>query len=244
LHQRSFFVNPGDVKEDEVVFRIKEAHHLASVVRAKKGDVVLAVDGAGTCYDVELTKVSTKETKGRIIKITRGFGEPLTEVTLAAGIVKGSRYEWLIEKATEIGVNKIIPFTSAASVVTGSSSKLARWRRVSLAATKQCLRSVVPEISDVVPLTRVFTGGAGCIRLIATNQKGCVGIDEVKNRVKETKQKVIVVVGPEGGFTKEEVEEAIDQGFIPVTLGKRRLRSETAAVAILSLVFNIFGDMA
>ncbi|MCD6116986.1 16S rRNA (uracil(1498)-N(3))-methyltransferase [bacterium] len=243
MHQRSFYVHPDDVGHDEVVFRTKEAHHIASVIRAKKGDRVLAVDGVGTCYSVELLSISPKQVKGRVLQITRGFGEPVTEVTLAAGIVKGSRYEWLIEKATEMGVKKIIPFTSETSVVTGSSIKLARWKRVSFAAMKQCLRSAAPEITDVVPLTRVLKGGAGSVRIIASNSKKSIGIDQLKNKITKTKQKVSVVVGPEGGFSDEEIHEAIEQGFTPVTLGTRRLRSETASIVMLSLVFNVFGDM-
>lgn len=243
MHKRSFYVSPDNTDGKSVLLKGKEAHHLASVVRSKPGDVIFAVDGCGTCYSVELTEINTKSVKGRVLKVLRGFGEPVTEVTLAAGIVKGSRFDWIVEKATELGVKRIIPFISENSVVSGSNNKLTRWRRIAMSAMKQSLRSAVPEVTEVVPLTRVLTGRTGSVRIIAVNSPVSVDFNQLRARQTSARQKVIVVVGPEGGFTQQEVDEAVDQSFIPVTLGQRRLRTETAAVTVLSIIFNMFGEM-
>ena len=153
------------------------------------------------------------------------------------------RFDWIVEKATELGVKRIIPFTSENSVVSGSNNKLTRWRRIAMSAMKQSLRSAVPEVTEVVPLTRVLTGRTGSVRIIAVNSPVSVDFNQLRARQTSARQKVIVVVGPEGGFTQQEVDEAVDQSFIPVTLGQRRLRTETAAVTVLSIIFNMFGEM-
>lgn len=240
MHQRYFYIDPRDISGTEAVFRAKESRHMVSVLRMKQGDCVRAVDGAGTCYTVILNSVSPSQVRGTITQKSRGDGEPLTDICLAAGIVKGGRFEWLIEKATEMGVKKIIPFFGENSVVYGGANKVARWKRIALSATKQCLRTVVPEITGITPLHKVLMGGAGSVRIIAAQTDRSTAVRSLSHTVTGRKQSVLLVVGPEGGFTDAEVAEACEQGFSPVSLGTRRLRSETAAVALIALCLDLF----
>ena len=162
MHWQSFYVKPDMVFGNELIFSEDEAHHLSRVIRKKKGDVVWAVDGEGTAYEVEILYIEKNQVRARILRTRRRIGEPVAEVTLAQGILKGEKFDWLVEKAVEIGVRKIIPLISEYSIAVAGPQKIARWKRIALSAMKQSGRSILPEISLAQPLKRVLAMGSDC----------------------------------------------------------------------------------
>ncbi len=244
MHWESFYVNPQDVQGDELVLSEEETNHLTRVIRKKKEDLVWVVDGEGTAYQVTILQIVRNRAYGKIIGTRRRTGESVAEVTLAQGILKGERFDWLVEKVTEIGVRRIIPFTSENSVTVAGPPKVARWKRIALASMKQAGRSILPEITSQKTFNQIMGLGSGChYRFIAHPSPESLSIDSIEKRDQVRTWKVLLVVGSEGGFTKEEMKQALDHGFRPVTLGPRRLRAETAGIVFSSLVLSKLGEL-
>jgi len=244
MHWQSFYVKPDMVRGNELIFLEDEAHHLSKVMRKKKGDLVWAVDGEGTAYEVEILYIEKNQVRARILRTRRRIGEPVAEVTLAQGILKGEKFDWLVEKAVEIGVRRIIPLISEYSIAVAGPQKIARWKRIALSAMKQSGRSILPEISLAQPLKRVLAMGSDCrYRLIAHSGPGSTQLKISRENRPILSSKSFLIIGPEGGFTQEEIEQAVEQGFTPVTLGPRRLRAETAGIVLTALLLSQLGEM-
>ena len=243
MHWESYYVFPEDVQENRVTFRDEEVRHLSRVQRHKRGDVVWAVNGLGVGYEVRLVHVGRTEAYGDIIATRRRIGEPVTDLTLVQGILKGDRFDWLVEKATEIGVRRIIPLESEYAVVHGSK-RTDRWKRIAMSAMKQCGRSVLPEITEPKTWKQVLGLGANCQhRFIAEAHSESIPLKISEPKGAVVTPHVILLVGPEGGFSDTEFEQAIDHAFTPVHLGTRRLRAETAGLVLTSLVLHHLGEM-
>jgi len=243
MHSQSFYVDPKDVAGDEIRFSGEESHHLCRVLRKKNGDEVQAVDGMGTCYQVRLNHVSAVETRGIVTGVRRRIGEPVAEITLAQGVMKGDRFDWLVEKATEIGVRRIIPMISGTSVVTAGARKITRWKRVAMAAMKQSGRCILPEITDAKPLKQVVPLGIDCPFRFVAHPGAARPLTIPETDKPLLTPRVFLMAGPEGGFEPDELEMIRQQGFIPVTLGPRRLRSETAGIVLLTLALSHLNEL-
>lgn len=244
MHWESFYVNPKDVQGNELLFKEEEVHHLSRTLRKKKGDLVWAVDGEGTAYEVKILYIAKNEARGKIVKTRRRIGEPVAEVSLAQGILKGEKFDWLVEKATEIGVRRIIPLVCETSVTVAGPQKLARWKRVALAAMKQSGRSVLPEITPAKELKQVLSLGANChYRLVAHTGPESIPFNISRDSRPLVTPKALLIVGPEGGFTEEEIDQAKENGFQPITLGPRRLRGETSGIVLLTLLLSKLGEL-
>jgi 16S rRNA (uracil1498-N3)-methyltransferase len=244
MHPEHFYVLPGNVSRGEVVFDKEEIHHITRVKRKKKGDVVWAVDGEGGAYEVKLTAVSSREARGKILHTRRRLGEPVAEVTLAQGVLKGERFDWLVEKTTEIGIRRIIPMLTETSETLAGPQKLARWKRIAVAALKQSGRSILPEITPAREFHQVMAMGASCqYRLMAACHRTGTSFRLSADSSALTTSRVLLVVGPEGGFTREEMDLAEENGFQLVHLGPRRLRAETAGVVFSTLILANLGEL-
>jgi 16S rRNA (uracil1498-N3)-methyltransferase len=236
-----YYVSPRNVRGDHVIFTDDEVHHLSHVKRHKKGDQVWAVDGEGGAYEIELTDISVTRALGKIKQTRRRVGESLSELTLAQAMIKGDRFDWVIEKCVEIGVHRIIPLITENTIVKGGSGKQTRWTRIALGAMKQSGRSVLTEICEPREFKKALSMGTECgTRLIAH-----AGPDSQPIRIghPDKRSKGIALVGPEGGFTEEEIGLAADHGFIQVSLGPRRLRAETAGIVISTIILSAWGEL-
>jgi len=239
MHWDSYYVDPAQVSGEELRIRGDELHHLGRVKRKQPGDRVRVVDGKGTAYEAEIVEITGREARCRILGTRRRIGEPLAQVTLAQGVLKGERFDWLVEKAVEIGVHRIIPVLSENTVTRPGTQKTARWRRIALSAMKQSGRCVLPEVTEPMPLPKVAALGVDCaFRLIADAGEGSVPVGTGNGSGKGGSPKALLLVGPEGGFTDAELSLARENGFLPVTLGPRRLRAETAGLVLTSLVLG------
>ncbi|MEX1039097.1 MAG: 16S rRNA (uracil(1498)-N(3))-methyltransferase [Pirellulaceae bacterium] len=215
-----------------VTFDDNEANHLAKVMRAKVGDQVTAFDGKGLEYQVELTEVSKRSVRGQVVSAEAIDREPARRLTLGVALPKGERQRWLVEKCVELGVTRLVPLVTAHGVAQPVENALARLRKYVIEATKQCGRNRLMEIGQ--PQTcAVMTGEApesGARWLLhptADNQLSEVSLDW---------QDLTALIGPEGGFSEDEVNQARERHWQIVDLGPRILRVETAAVAIAARV--------
>jgi len=242
-HYESYYVDPDNIQNEHLIITDKEVHHLIRVKRRKIGDIIWTVDGRGGAYETELIHISKSRAEGRILRSRRRMGEPIAEMTLAQAIIKGDRFDWMIEKCVEIGIQRIIPMISEKTIVKAGSGKIHRWKRVALGAMKQCGRSVLPDISEPRSFKQVCALGADCqVRLIAHPgpESQPIHLSKPENhRI----PKAICMVGPEGGFSSPEVDLAVDNGYTPVTLGNRRLRAETAGILLSAIVFSQWGEL-
>jgi 16S rRNA (uracil1498-N3)-methyltransferase len=234
-HWEGFYVPPGRIVGDEVFFPPEEVRHLVFVLRKRKGDIVWAVDGKGGAHEVELVLLTRKEAKGRILRSECNVGESRVAVTLAAGVLKGERFDWLVEKAVELGVRSIVPFLSEGTTVKPNAPRVRRWNNIALAAMKQCGRSMLPVVDEIRSLDAVLKKSSGSgLRIVANPGEGSVPAVSVFSSLTQPPSSAFLVVGPEGGFSQRETGQLNQNGFVQVSLGGRRLRAETAGVALLS----------
>lgn len=241
-HLELFYVDPKDVKDNEVIIKGVEFIHLTRVLRKQKGDWAWATDGLGGQYEFQITGVEKDHAIGRILKTKRMSREPAVELTLAQAILKGERFEFVIEKGTEIGVRRFIPLITKRGIATQTPPKRTRWQRIALAAMKQSGRSILPEVTQAMDVREAlcFLEKAE-LKLIAHEKGGKNLRDMVASERRITS--VALLIGPEGGFTQKEVQHAQEAGFQTLSLGPRRLRSETAGIVAVTLVLGILGEL-
>jgi 16S rRNA (uracil1498-N3)-methyltransferase len=212
-----------------------EAHHLMHVMRATPGDVVELFNGAGLVAQGEIVAVHRRDAELRVLD-SRHEKRPSREVILATAVPKGDRFDWLVEKATELGVTRIVPLVTTRSVVDPRNSKLDKLRQTVITACKQCGRNHLLELSPVAAWNDFLSAelpnregliahlGVGTVPLSTVNWGG--------------QSSIVIAVGPEGGFTDAEVSMAVASGAKPVSLGPLTLRIETAALALAALAAN------
>jgi len=243
MHWESFYVIKEDINGDALFFRGDEHRHLSRTMRKRRGDIIWAVDGEGGAYRVELVDFSKTVVTGKILERRRRVGEPAAEVFLFQSILKGDKMDWLVEKATELGVHTIVPVTTEQTRAAAGENKRRRWERLALAAMKQCGRSFCPKISEPMAFERsVIWGGGWTSRLLA--EAGPKSQKMTESHVKTTAwPKIGLWVGPESGFSENEVKLALDSGLYSITLGRRRLRAETAGLTLLTQVMDRLGEL-
>ena len=243
-----FYVEPKNVGKDSLRIEGEEAKHICLVLRKGEGEIIEVVDGEGIKYQVQITGTGKDWVQGRIISQTRKENEPFTELTLAQALIKGVRMDFLVEKVTEIGVSSIIPLITGKSLIKLEKdfkgvSRVNRWKRIAISGMKQSLRSKLPEIQNPVSFQELLTNVKDYdLALIACQTKKSKPLKRIFESNKRLK-KVLLLVGPEGGFTQGELNLSFQSGIIPVSLGPRRLRSETAGIVFSSLVLNELGDL-
>lgn len=239
-----FYAFPKNISRDTVEIVGEEFTHLVHVMRKKEGDVLRVVDGKGTAYDVELSTIKKKTAVGKIIAQHLHHNEPDREITLAVGILKNpSKFDFLVEKVTELGVREIIPMSTARTIPHHTKSD--RWQKLALAAMKQCGRSILPYIyelrslNDVLASASSYTLAVVCSESIHPN-KSLTALLNAQRAVLSAKNTpaILIMIGPEGGFSDEEVTACLHGGCIVASLGPRRLRTETAAICAASLVLQ------
>ena len=223
-----------------------EVKHIRKVLRLKAGDEILVFDGLGKEFEGTIIEEGRLFVMVKIQHIFSSKGDSPLEVTLAQSLLKGEKMDYLIQKATELGVKEIIPFFSSRSVPLLEKSRGLnrhhRWEKIAIEASKQCGRGVVPKIEFLQDYSDMLhAASTDDLRLILWEREG-VKLKEVLERSKE-KTKIFFAIGPEGGFSQEEVEKSKRAGFVAVTLGRRILRAETASLCLLSILQYERGDM-
>ncbi len=215
-----------------------ERKHLTRVLRKKPGDAIRFVDGEGWIYDGVLTRLKP-EIEIEILDRRRDREDGPVEVTLAPALLKGTRLDMVVEKATELGVASIVPMQSSRTVAGGGEvggQRMDRWRRIALSAMKQSLRARLPRIVPVTNLSELVRNASSYdLALIAWEEEKETSPALATNRNPGAKR-VLMMIGPEGGFDREEIAMAREAGIQTVSLGRSRLRSDTASIAGLTLL--------
>jgi len=246
-----FYVEPKNVDKNFLKIEGEEAKHICQVLRKGEGEVIEAVDGEGIKYQVLITNTGRDWVQGKILTQIRKENEPLTHLTLAQGLIKGVRMDFLVEKITEIGVSSIIPLITEKSVLKLEKDKreitrLNRWKRIAISGMKQSLRSKLPDIQKPILFQELLAKIKEYdLALIACQTKRSIHLRRIKEIIEAKKRlkKILLLVGPESGFSQEELDLALKSGVIPVSLGPRRLRSETAGIVFSSLVLYELEDL-
>ena len=223
-----FYSPPENIHQDTLSIEGVEFAHLTHVMRKQAGDAICVVDGLGNAYDVVIERINQKAAHGKIVKRYARYHEPAVDLTLAVGVLKNpSKFDFLVEKVAELGVKEIIPLTTERTIP--SHAKVDRWQKLALAAMKQSGRSFLPIVRDLMTLDEVLTErDLFDLRIIAHEEQVPGSSDSLPQP--SHSRRVLILIGPEGGFTLEEVERCRTAGFQILFLGNRRLRTETAAV--------------
>jgi len=222
------------------------AHHLIAVHRHVVGDVIEVVSG-GQVFRAVITGYSAREVSVELQQQLPS-PEPALNVILMQGMTKGDKLEFIIQKAVELGVMRVWPVACSRSVAVIPPAKVtdrvARWQAIAAEAAKQSGRAVVPEISTPLDFSLAVARARASLKIVAYEGEG-EGLKQVLQRaaVGQKTDSVACLVGPEGGLSMEEVKTAVSCGFLPVTLGPRILRTETAALALVSAVMYELADL-
>lgn len=215
-----------------------EAKHCMKVMRKRLGEEVIGIDGSGHMYRARIAEITKKAIELILMDSEENWGEKAQQINLLVSpLHKADRFEWLVEKAVELGVTSILPYIGQHTVKTGL--RVERLERIAMAALKQSLRSRLPEIHEPEPFSEVIESLEAPVKLIA---HGPTGQDfHHFHSVISSAPSIDLLIGPEGDFGDAELELAHAKGFQTVGLGQNRLRSETAAIHLLGLVKSSMG---
>ena len=225
-----------DLTAGELKIIGQDARHLAYSLRAKRGDKITAVDGSGNCAVIELIDFDKETIKAqRVGELQKVIVE--RKIILADCLPKQNRFETIIEKATELGVDKIQPLISERTIAR-PKDKLERWKKIAKEAAEQCARNTIPEIGDVRKLDdwlkEIFPLNKNWLFLFCWEGEQVTSVREVLSA--DGNSNIIVLIGPEGGFSEREVGEIKSAGGISASLGSRILKTDTAAISVLAMI--------
>lgn len=243
VSRRRFFIGGGRGGE-VVVLDAKQSHHLSRVLRLGPGARVVVFDGRGWEAEAVIQKA---DPQGAVLQVVRELGlhgESGLSLTLAIGLAKGAAMDMLVCQATEMGVQRILPFISLRServTPERANRRLARWQRLAQETLKSCQRSYVPEIVPVQDFSQVLAGPEK-MKLLFWEEAKVGGLSKVLRE--HPLAGLRVLIGPEGGFAPPEVAQAMEYGYQVVSLGPRRLKVETATLAALTILQFAWGDLA
>lgn len=241
---RRFAIAADRIDGDRVVFDRAESRHLARVVRLRPGDIVVGTDGAGRDYTIRLETVGEQAT-GTVLAVADSGAESPLAITLLQGIPKGDRMEGIIRAATELGVARVLPVVGARTVVRLEPGRwrerARRWQRVAREAAKQCGRAVVPTVEAPRPLAEWLVDIETVPLALCLWEGNAPSLARALERPSPADAHILV--GPEGGLARDEVEAARARGFIVVSLGPRILRTETAGAAVVAILQHRFGNL-
>ena len=253
---RFFIETPLQPEQSEYVINGDEARHIASVLRMEPGDPLTLCDGARTDYSARITAMDRTSVTVEILGRQASETESSLEITLCQGLPKSDKLDEIIQKAVELGVARVVPMSCERSVARvdakDADRKVERWQKIALAAAKQCGRGQIPDVAWPTSFRRVVedckTFDLALIpwesereQSLRTALEGAAPALQAKIAAGQ-RPRIAILIGPEGGFSLSEIDLALAAGIIPVTLGRRILRAETAGPAVLAMLGYQFGD--
>jgi 16S rRNA (uracil1498-N3)-methyltransferase len=245
-----YFITLDNMLEDKAIIRGDDAHHLMRVMRAEPGDQVIVSNGLNRECLAEVVELYKENVLVKLLEERPMTGEPSTAVWIAQSLPKGDKLETVIQKGTEIGASAFLPFVSSRTIVQYDAKKeakrLERWRKIAKEAAEQAHRSIVPDVRDTVSWKQLMNAAKeASMTLFCYEKENTRLLREVLQRAdaESLEGPVMIVIGPEGGFTEEEAVEAERLGWIPVGLGRRILRTETAGLVAAACIMYELGEM-
>jgi len=261
-----FFISESDIQSEQVVLGKRQAHQIRNVLRMNKGDRIVVLDNTGYEYEVVLTEIKKDRVLGQTEQKRPAAGEPQVRLTLYQSLLSRDKFELVLQKCTEVGVSRFVPVITQRSLVrdadTVTPNKLARWQRIITEAAEQSHRGRIPELAEPLNFADSLSGLAEFdLRLIASPNAGWQpqaspeqsrrteigdGRTEqgtLRSALCKAPKSVAILIGPEGGFTDEEIQIAQDAGALTVSLGPRILRTETASIVTAALILYELGNI-
>jgi len=245
-----YFVAPEQIRGDEADITGDDARHLIRVLRAVPGDRLILCDGSGRECLAEIVALERERAALKVLEERTCENEPAVHIRIAQSLPKGDKFETVIQKGTEIGASAFLPFVSARTVVQYDARQEARrvdrWRKIAKEAAEQAHRGRVPLVSEPMRWSELLDAAAEAkLALLCYEKESASLLRDVLRAAGPLRRgdTVLIVVGPEGGFTDAEVAEARRRGIAPVGLGRRILRTETAALVAAACVFYETGEM-
>ena len=243
MTRRRLFVPPERMRATPITVTGDEHHHIARVLRARPGDAITLFDGAGGEVEARIVRVGWEETE--LIAAgpaeVPGASEGTPPLVLLTAVPRGGRMDFLVQKCSELGVSRIVPLVTERSVARPEPGRSGRWEKIPREAARQCGRADVPLVSAPAALaTALAAPDLPERRLILSTD----GAGQALRMLLAGPAPTALLVGPEGGFTAAEVDAARSAGFVPVSLGTRILRVETAAIVAVALAEESFGALS
>jgi 16S rRNA (uracil1498-N3)-methyltransferase len=248
MSRRRFHAPPSafDLAKQSVTLAADEARHLRDVLRLQPGDEVYVFDGRGREFRCALVNSRRDAAELRIdVEVEPAKPESQLQLNLCVALLKGEKFDLVVQKATELGVQQIVPVTTRHADIhlrdeSDAAKRVTRWQRIALEATKQSGRAVIAEVSAPESFESFVAGTKEAELCLMFSERGGGGLWLVTGRAPRS---VVALVGSEGGWSDEEIERAREQEFHVITLGERILRAETAAITATALLQHLFGDL-
>ena len=243
MTRRRFYAPPSAFAKQTVRLTADEARHLREVLRLKTGDEVSVFDGVGREFRCTVFDARRDWAELRMeSEIEPAKPESQLQLTLCVALLKGEKFDLVVQKATELGVRKVVPLITRHADIhlrdeADATKRVTRWQRIALEAAKQSGRAFVPEVSAPVAFAKLLADTSDEVRVMFSERGGGPMSSLTSS------QSVTALVGSEGGWSDEEIEQAASQDFRIVTLGGRILRAETAAITVTALLQYLFGDL-
>ena len=247
-----FFVSRDSIADNRVKITGDDAEQIRKVLRIREGEEIAVLDGLGWEYKVKLTEIKKGHVTGEIIFKDFKSEDTKIKIVLGQGIPKGEKMDFIVQKATELGVSEIVPLKLERCVVKippypplskGGLHKIKRWQRIAKESSEQSLRRFIPSINTIYDLRQFCDKYKDTdLKIVFYEEEKKGGLRNLLNEKGEVKS-ISVIVGPEGGLSSEEIEIANSYGFISIGLGQRILRTETVALSTISILQFLYGDL-
>jgi 16S rRNA (uracil1498-N3)-methyltransferase len=243
MTRRRLFVPAERMRATPITVAGDEHHHIARVLRARPGDAITLFDGAGGEVEARIVRVGRDETElvAEAPATQAGAGEG-TPLVLLTAVPRGGRMDFLVQKCSELGVSRIVPVIAERSVARPEPGRRARWEKIAREAARQCGRADVPVVSAPAALPAALAAPDLPERRLILSTDGAGR--SLRALLADPGRPTALLIGPEGGFTAAEVDAARSADFVPVTLGTRILRVETAAIVAVALAEEAFGALS
>jgi len=236
-----FFVTPERIDGNKVSIKGKQAYQISRVLRMKPGDEITVLDNSGVEYRVKLATVNEEHTTGDIVHSAPCLNEPSLQIHLYQALLKSNKFDLILQKCTEIGIASFTPIICERSISRDvSTTRISRWQTIIVEAAEQSHRARMPQLHPLISFTKACDSVTG-ISLLAWEGERATALKIALPA--QTPDSINIFIGPEGGFSFQEVEFARSKGITPVTLGKRILRAETAALVAISILLYEYGDL-
>lgn len=240
-----------DASQNSVTLVADEARHLREVLRLKPGDEVYVFNGQGKEFLGRIDKSRRDTAQLHIIReVEPARPESSLQLTLALALLKGEKFDLVVQKATELGATSIVPVTTKHADIrlrdeSDAAKRVTRWQRIAMEAAKQSGRAVVPDVASVISFASLIqtTSASEETNCLMFSERDGQTLAQTQERISTETKQVTALVGSEGGWSAEEIATARAAGWTIVTLGGRTLRAETAGIAVTVLLQHIFGDL-
>jgi 16S rRNA (uracil1498-N3)-methyltransferase len=246
IQATNFIVKPEDISGDRLFLNETESHHLVKVMRARAGELFWAIDGQGNRYQAQIVESDPRKVSAIILQRSRMDNEPKCQITLACGLCRSAKVDFIVEKGTELGVAEFSFFISERTYTENigeisAAIKIARWGKLAQSAAKQSLRTMIPQINHISKFDDILATGKDYELAVMAEIGAESGLRLGKDGINP--KSTILLIGPESGLSSDEIAKAHQAGFKPFGLGPRRLRAETAAIVFMSVVMSQLGEL-